>query len=229
MSGARPEPRRIVIVRHAQTVDNAASIWQGHRDSQLSELGVAQVARMAPVVAAYDPAFVVSSDLQRAARTAQAVADAAGLALRLDARLREVNVGQWQGLHADVVKDRWPQVIAALDRGEDVPKGVTGETRADVFTRAAEVIAEIAAEVPAGRTAVVVSHGVSGKYAMGSLIGLGVDAVDEAFRSLDNCHWTELVEVTKSFSAQSRWRLGSYNLGAEPTADRVDGTSIWVP
>lgn len=227
MSG--PRPRRIVIVRHAQTVDNAANIWQGHRDSALSEHGEAQVAAMAPVVARYEPEFVVSSDLQRASRTAQAIADAAGLAVHLDARLREVHVGRWQGLHAEAVKRDYPDLVAALDRGEDVPKGVTGETRAQVAARAGEAITEVADSLGPGQTAVVVAHGVSGKYAMGALAGLHHDVVDEAFRSLDNCHWVELLEVLKSFSTVARWRIASYNIGAASGVHPGAGAPIWVP
>ena len=65
----------------------------------------------------------VSSDLQRAASTADAIASLTGLEVRLDARLREVHVGEWQGLHADEVRERYPDVVAALDRGEDVRQG----------------------------------------------------------------------------------------------------------
>ena len=119
-------------MRHAETVDNAARVWQGHRDSALSERGREQVAAAAPHVAAYRPVVIVSSDLQRAVSTAEAVSELTGLPVRLDERLREVHVGEWQGLHVDDVHARYPDLVAALDRGEDVRKGVTGETRQEV-------------------------------------------------------------------------------------------------
>ena len=74
MTTGSPGPRRIVVVRHAETVDNAARIWQGHKDTALSDLGREQVAAAAPHLAAYAPALIVSSDLQRAASTAETTA-----------------------------------------------------------------------------------------------------------------------------------------------------------
>ncbi len=207
------QPRRIVVMRHAETGDNAARIWQGHKDSELSERGLAQVAAAAPHLAAYEPALLVSSDLQRAASTADAIAELTGLEVRLDARLREVHVGEWQGLHADEVRERYPEVVAALDRGEDVPKGVTGETRAEVARRVGDAVLEIERELLPGETAVIVTHGVSGRAAASELVGLDQGVSDRIFRGIDNCHWIELVEVRKSFSEQSRWRIAGWNIG----------------
>lgn len=210
---AARDQRRIVVVRHAQTPDNAARIWQGHKDTELSDLGRAQVAAAAPHLASYAPALLVSSDLRRAASTADAIADLTGLEVRLDSRLREVHVGLWQGMHADEVRAKYPEVIAALDRGEDVPKGVTGETRADVAARAGAALREVAVELLPGETAIVVAHGVSARAAVTELVGLDHTVSDALFRGIDNCHWIELVEAAKSFGGRPRWRISGWNLG----------------
>jgi broad specificity phosphatase PhoE len=213
-----PRPRRIVILRHAETVDNAARIWQGHKDSDLSERGREQVAAAAPHLAAYEPALLISSDLRRAASTADAIAQLTGLEVRLDVRWREVHVGEWQGLHADVVKERYPEVLEALDRGEDVPKGVTGETRADVAVRTATALRDVVRELLPGETAVIVSHGASGRVAATQLVGLDQDVAEAIFRGLDNCHWIEVVEagrteVGRTSPQRPRWRISGWNLG----------------
>ncbi|MEO7131788.1 MAG: histidine phosphatase family protein [Dermatophilaceae bacterium] len=200
-------------MRHAETVDNAARVWQGHADTELSEVGRAQVTSAAPFVAAYQPALLISSDLKRAAATADAVAMLTGLELRLDARLREVDVGQWQGLSADEVTAGYPELIAALDRGEDVPKGVTGETRAEVADRAGAAVRDIVRELGPGEVAVVVAHGVSARSAAADLVGLDQAIADRILRSLDNCHWIELVETSKGGSVPARWRIAGWNLG----------------
>lgn len=205
--------RRIVLVRHAETVDNAARVWQGHKDTELSQRGHEQVAAAAPHLAAYAPALIVSSDLQRAASTAEAISQLTGVGVRLDARLREVHVGEWQGLHADDVRERYPDLVAALDRGEDVPRGVTGESRAQVARRAGAALREVASQLQPGQTAVVVAHGVSARVAAADLVGLDQDVSDAVFRGLGNCHWIELVESGKSYSEQVRWRISGWNLG----------------
>jgi len=212
-SGAARPPRRIVILRHAETVDNAARIWQGHKDTALSDRGIEQVREAAPHLAAYEPALLFSSDLQRAASTADAIAQLTGLEVRLDARLREVHVGEWQGMHADAVKEQYADLIAALERGEDVPRGVTGETDADVAKRVAAVMEELLQELLPGETAVVVAHGVSGRAAATELVGLPQDVSDRTFRGLDNCHWVELVEAGRSYSSTSQWMISGWNLG----------------
>ena len=120
---------------------------------------------------------------------------------------------KWEGLHVDEVRSRYPEVIAALDRGEDAPRGVTGETRAQVAERAGAALRDIARELLPGETAVVVAHGVSARVAASDLVGLDQDVADAVFRGLDNCHWIELVEVAKSFSERSRWRISGWNLG----------------
>ncbi|MEP6649872.1 MAG: histidine phosphatase family protein [Lapillicoccus sp.] len=63
--------RRLVVVRHGETLDNAAGVWQGLRDSELSPVGLAQAEKAAPVLATYDPQLLVTSDLVRARVTAE--------------------------------------------------------------------------------------------------------------------------------------------------------------
>ncbi|NHA01921.1 histidine phosphatase family protein [Nocardioides sp. W3-2-3] len=66
------------------------------------EVGLEQARAVAPLVAALEPVTVVSSDLARAAVTAQTVARACGLEASYDARLREFALGDLQGLtHAE--------------------------------------------------------------------------------------------------------------------------------
>ncbi|WP_347354878.1 histidine phosphatase family protein [Intrasporangium sp.] len=213
MIGAPPGLRRVVIMRHAETVANAARLWQGHQDTELSEAGRSQVVAAAPHLAAYQPALLVSSDLQRAASTADPIAEITGLEVRLDARFREIDVGEWQGMHADEVRAKYADVIAALDRGEDVRKGRTGETRADVATRVAAALKDVLRELMAGEAAVIVAHGASGKLAATELVGLDLDQADRVFRGIDNCHWIELVEDRSRFSGRARWRIAGWNLG----------------
>lgn len=200
-------------MRHAQTVDNAARIWQGHKDSELSEHGRAQVEAAAPHLAAYEPALLISSDLQRAASTADAIARLTGLEVRLDARFREAHVGEWQGMRAEDVREQYPELMDALDRGEDIRRGVTGETRADITQRVGEAIRELLQELLPGETAVVVAHGVSGRIAASEVVGLDQQLSATLFRGLENCHWAELAETATRLSDRTGWRLAGWNLG----------------
>ena len=67
---------RLLLVRHAQSVWNAAGRWQGWSDAPLSELGMDQ-ARLAGQALSADgvmAGIVAASDLARAAVTAELIA-----------------------------------------------------------------------------------------------------------------------------------------------------------
>jgi broad specificity phosphatase PhoE len=93
------------LIRHGVTDWNAARRFQGHTDLPLSEPGRAQAGALADRLSTVAIDAVYSSDLRRAAETAQAVAAPHGLAVRLDARLREFAFGAWEGL-------TWEQIVA---------------------------------------------------------------------------------------------------------------------
>ena len=58
--------RRLVMLRHGQTKSNADSRMQGQLDTELTDLGHAQAASAAEVLAKRQPRLIVSSDLSRA-------------------------------------------------------------------------------------------------------------------------------------------------------------------
>ena len=130
------------MLRHGETDHNAARIWQGHLDTPLSERGQQQADAVGPAIAALSPDRIVSSDLTRARLTAQSVGRACGIPVQLDPRFREIDVGAWQGLSAAQVGEGWPDVQAALARGEDARRGDSGETLAEVAERVGAALTE---------------------------------------------------------------------------------------
>lgn len=200
-----PAPRRVVVLRHGETDHNAARIWQGHLDTPLSDLGVEQADAVGPAIAALSPDCIVSSDLTRARLTAESVGRACGIPVTLDPRLREIDVGAWQGLAAAEVADRWPEVQAALGRGEDVRRGEHGETVAEVADRVGAALAEHLDTLGPGQCLVVSTHGASGRTLAAWLLGLEHDLAWRVLGALGNCHWAELVE------GRAGWRIQTWN------------------
>lgn len=199
--------RRVVVVRHGQTGHNAAGIWQGRLDTELSELGREQARRAAPALAALRPGLLLSSDQRRAADTADVLAAASGLPVRLDARLREVHVGRWQGMSRAEAARLHPDDTAALLAGHDVAHGVDGERVRDVVARVAPVWAELVAELAPAGTALVVTHGVTARALVAGAVGLDVAALRRSVLGLANAHWAVLAEDGGA------WRLESWNVG----------------
>ena len=170
---------------------------------------------MASVLAGASPALVVSSDLVRARDTAQALADAAGLDLVLDPRLRELDLGAWQGLTSEQARARFPDEHAAWRAGQDLPRG-GGETYEQAGARAAAAVAQHVASVPPGGTLVAVTHGGTARAALGVLLGLPAAAWPR-LAPLGNTCWSVLVE------GDVGWRLERHNTGLGPLVGPATG------
>jgi broad specificity phosphatase PhoE len=155
----RRRTTRFVLIRHGETDWNREGRWQGQADTPLNRRGVEQAARLADdLKRTMRVDAVYSSDLQRARQTAEAIAGAFGLPVRLDPRLREIHQGEWQGLLAPEIERRYQRIfqLRAKDPWSVSPPG--GETAAQVRRRLEEALAEITAGHP-GETVAIVSHG----------------------------------------------------------------------
>ncbi|MGO0577449.1 histidine phosphatase family protein [Ornithinimicrobium panacihumi] len=207
--------RRVIVWRHGETEHNAGGIYQGQLDSHLSDRGRQQAAEAAAALAARRPTRIVASDLARAADTAQALADATGLVVEPDPRLREIHVGRWAGLpHTEVVAG-WSDVIEAIDRGEDPRRGETGESVGDVQARVREVFDDLVGRMGEDETAVLATHGVASRTLVAGVIGLTYQQSWLALVGLHNCHWAELVEH------RTGWRMESWNVGVTASVGSV--------
>jgi len=92
----------IFLIRHAETASNAARVVQTV-ETPLSDRGRAQAERLAHRLAAEGVAQILSSDLPRAAITAECLRAATGAPLELDPLLQERNFGAIRGMaYADV-------------------------------------------------------------------------------------------------------------------------------
>ena len=119
---------QLILVRHGQTDSNASGRFQGQQDVPLNQAGLQQADAVAARLARFRAGHVVSSDLARAVATAEAVASASGLVVSVDARLREIDVGSWQGRTGAEVAAENPWFEAALASGRDFRRSETGET-----------------------------------------------------------------------------------------------------
>ena len=200
--------RRIIVLRHGQTGDNARGVWQGQVDSDLSPLGHEQARAAAGALAAYTPSLVVASDLKRAAETGDEVAQACGIPISYDARLREIHVGQWAGMTSEQVSSEFPEERLRHLRGEDFVRGVDGESLSDVAQRVRAALDDLLDGLGAGETAVVATHGVTGRVVIAELVDLDRLTAWRVLGGFGNCHWAEVVE------AEAGWRIQTWNASA---------------
>ncbi len=225
----------MVLWRHGRTAWNAERRFQGHSDIPLDDVGQTQARLAAPMLASLNPSKIVSSDLQRARNTAQALADHTGLPMQVDPDLRETFAGGWEGLGREELQRRFGDELAAWAAGSNLAPG-GGERRSDVAARMTAAIDGALADVPSGGVLVVVTHGGSARAAIGSMLGLPADHWG-ILGVLSNCAWcvlgetqTEAVSATASLAdvltgpteqfpdvpTPPQWRLVEYNAQTLP-------------
>lgn len=154
----RQRPCHLLLLRHGQSEWNAVSRWQGQADPPLSDLGEEQARDAAARLGEIRFSSLVASDLRRARRTAEILAEALDLELGIDAGLREIDVGDWTGLTRAQIEAQWPGELAAWSEGRsESPLG--GETRTHLVDRARASLARAAAGAAPGDRVLVVTHG----------------------------------------------------------------------
>ncbi len=111
---------RLILIRHAQSEHHVSGVTGGWTDLPLTELGRAQSRALADHcrqrLAAEPSLFLFSSDLLRAAQTAEYVAAPLGVECRLEPGLRELGNGVAAGLtHVEAKRIELPLTEPAID------------------------------------------------------------------------------------------------------------------
>ncbi len=150
----------ITLIRHGESVANNAGRWQGQGDSPLSPRGRQQAKALAERIArtGVEIDHIVSSDLSRAAETADAIARELGITVERDRTFREIDVGRWEGLTVEETFAQFPEEVLALRAGEPVKVG-GGESWPDLHDRVDAAFARVRANATPGSHVVVVAHG----------------------------------------------------------------------
>lgn len=185
--------RRLVLLRHARTAWNGLGRFQGHRDTELDELGHAQAAAVAPYLAAWGPSALWTSDLTRARQTCAYVERATGLSAKVDERLREFDVGARQGLTAAQFESAFPAAYRAWRAGDDRVRVPGSESAASVSARLLPALRESLGSLAPEESGIVVTHGACLQVGLLGLLGWPASQA-AALRGLDNCAWATLCE-----------------------------------
>jgi broad specificity phosphatase PhoE len=114
----------ILLVRHGESTWNAEHRWAGQADPPLTDAGRAGARRLGERLAGCGIAAVASSDLRRAAQTAEIVAAELAIeGVHVDTRLRERRCDAWSGRSSTEIERTHPGLLARWRRGElrDLP------------------------------------------------------------------------------------------------------------
>ena len=153
---AEGQPTTTILLRHGQTGFSAERRFAGRGDIALTDTGLRQAAAAADRLTPRGIDAIVTSPLQRARRTAEAVATATGAPLTVDDALAEADFGKWEGLTFGEAAERWPEEMSAWLASADVaPPG--GESLADASERVLAALDRLLAAHPRA-TLLLVSH-----------------------------------------------------------------------
>jgi broad specificity phosphatase PhoE len=200
--------RQLLLLRHGRTAYNASGRFQGQVDVPLDEIGRAQAARVAPLVAAHRPVAIVSSDSSRAVDTARPIAELLGQDVLLDHRLREIDVGGWSGLTLEEVKVAFPEEVADWLSGnrEQLRRG-GGETYGEVGARALQALGPLL-DGPSTESVLAVTHGGTARSLIDLMLGIPVRA-RHVLGGLPNAAWSRLEQ------GRFGWRLAEHAVTAD--------------
>ena len=157
----------VFVVRHGATDWNLEKRAQGQADIELNEEGRTQALKTAKELAEEPITAVYSSDLKRAVHTAHPIAEPRGLEIVADARFREIDQGDWEGLTTDEIRDRWPTLWGPHRHYSARPGG---ESPQQVRARALAGLKDAVAANPDG-TIVLVSHGGTIRWIVAEAFG----------------------------------------------------------
>jgi probable phosphoglycerate mutase len=149
----------LILIRHGETDWNRELRFQGQLDVPLNAIGLEQARRVAERMARESVQVLVSSDLQRALQTAQAVAGRLQASDPVaDAALREQHFGVVEGLQVADIKARHPQAWEQWVRFEEDFSFECGESTRVFHARVLAAVQALARR-HAGQTLAVVTHG----------------------------------------------------------------------
>lgn len=164
----------LYFVRHGQTEWNAENRIQGRQDSNLTELGMEHANQLGESLKEVEWTAIYSSQSKRALKTAEIVKREQPFLIRQDERLKEMYLGDWEGMTMEEIKEMNPE---QHDNYWNLPSryhNETGESFEEVKERVEVFLNKILQTYESGNI-LILTHGVVIK--MVQLIGsrLGID------------------------------------------------------
>jgi len=136
---------RMLLIRHGETVWNQERRCQGFTDVPLSDRGDGQALALAQALKGARLAAVYTSDLVRARRTAEAIAEPHRILVNSDARLREMNQGTLEGQNLEGLLSGHPELLKKWMREPAEVEMPQGESMRGVQARAWQAVKDISA------------------------------------------------------------------------------------
>ena len=151
---------QLELIRHAESQGNREGRLQGRKEFPLTERGVLQARALATRLATIPVNAVYSSPIRRAIDTAEEVGRALGLEVVAESRVQEYDFGEkLSGLTWREIRERRPEIVAALAGGDSEFPSYPGEEGRDVFRdRVCAALGEIVEKHREDSAVAVITH-----------------------------------------------------------------------
>jgi broad specificity phosphatase PhoE len=174
----------LLLVRHGETDWNVERRFQGHADPPLNAAGRKQAQTLADELAGMQIDAIYTSDLVRARETAEIVAARICAPVFPLSELREIDVGEWQGLTWQEIEDRYPEGVRGWH--ETGHGWLAGETYEQLAQRVLSALEDIAERHLDARV-LIVGHGGTVRAVRAHVEGLTVAASRRGSTPIGNC------------------------------------------
>ncbi|MDR1579066.1 MAG: histidine phosphatase family protein [Synergistaceae bacterium] len=203
---------QIYMLRHGkpQFPDERSYVY-GWTDYPLSPLGREQAKHIGAALSSIRFDRIISSDLSRAAETADIVAASQAPPIReveRDPELREINMGEWDGKTVSEIRENYVDIFR--ERGLDLANVAApgGETFVRLRERGMKAFERITRSSEASSKILIVAHGA---YMWSIISGIFGIELGDIFRfGLDHCA-VHLVEYRPMPTQWGNYRLIRYN------------------
>lgn len=152
------------LFRHGETDWNLEKRIQGSTDTELNAKGVEQAKELIPLLKTFNLEAIFSSDLKRALKTGEIIANALNIPIFKDDRLREANFGEAEGKTVDEIialygNELWEN-FRHMKKDKGDMKFPGGESRLESVLRMRSVIDQIIKEPKYQRVGIATHGGV---------------------------------------------------------------------
>ena len=200
--------------RHGETLWNTQLRMQGSLDSDLTPKGESQIKALGEWMKEVPFDYLYCSDTARAHKTAEAIRKFTGHNLNFDKRLREKNLGVFEGLTSEEARERYPETFQQFKTAGASYVIDQGESTQQLLKRALDAIEEIRDRHPQ-KVAVAVTHGGVVRVLMKHVLGIPLDAPTQF-----------LIGNTGIFRLVWREKWIVAEMGSVPHLEKVNNDSV---
>ena len=149
---------KLILVRHALTVDNQKSRLSGHIDSAIREEGKEQIDKITNYLKDFDIDKIYTTTSSRTKDTVKKLSELKSIEIIEKESLKEISFGDFEGLTFDEIKDKYPKEFQDMIQKGYEYKYPNGESLIDSYNRVCIELDNIISNND-DRTILICSHG----------------------------------------------------------------------